>query len=53
MTQKELFKHIKPKISNTQNQKLKKQIKISEIKQALQGMENRKSPGVNGIPIEF
>lgn len=52
MTQKELLKHIKPKIFNTQSQKLKKK-KISEIRQALQGMENGKSPGVDGIPVEL
>ena len=52
-TQKELLKHIKPKTSETENQKLKKQIEISETKQALQDVENGRSPGGDGIPIEF
>ena len=52
-TQKELLKHITPKISKTQNQKLQTKIDISEILQAITEMENRKSPGVDGIPIEF
>ena len=42
-----------PKIKNTQNEKLIKEIEITEIQQALQTMENRKSPGIDGIPVEF
>ena len=53
MTQNHLLQHIKPKISDLQNQKLTKQIEISEIQQAIQSMKNGKSPGIDGIPIEF
>ena len=53
VTQKQLLQQIKPKITDKQNQKLTKQIQIIEIKQALQTMENGKSPGIDGIPIEF
>ena len=52
-TQNQLLKQIKPKNSDTQNQKLTKQIQITEIQQALQTMENGKSPGIDGIPVEF
>ena len=52
-TQKQLLQEIKPKFSDTQNQKLTKQIQIIEMQQALQTMENRKSPGIDGIPVEF
>ena len=51
--QKQLFQQIKPKFYDTQNQKLTKQIQIIEIPQALQTMENGKSPGIDGIPVEF
>ena len=51
--QKELLQNITPKISNIQNQKLKQQIQIPEIQEAIQNMENGKSPGVDGLPIEF
>ena len=53
MTQNHLLQHIKPKISDLQNQKLTKQIEISEIQQAIQSMKNGKSPGIDGITIEF
>ena len=53
MTQEQLLKHINPKFSNTQNQKLIEQTKITEIQEALQTMENGKSPGIDGIPVEF
>ena len=53
VTQKQLLQQMKPKITDMQNQKLTKQIQIIEIKQALQTMENGKSPGIDGIPIEF
>ena len=43
--QKQLLQQIKPKITELQNQNLTKQIQITEIQQALQTMENRKSPG--------
>ena len=36
-----------------QNQNLIKPIDISEINWAIENMENDKSPGIDGIPIEF
>ena len=54
LTQKKhLLQQIKPKITDLQNQKLTKQIQMTEIQQALQTMENGKSPGTAGIAIEF
>ena len=54
LTQKKhLLQQIKPKITDLQNQKLTKQIQMTEIQQALQTMENGKSPGTAGISIEF
>ena len=52
-TQKQLLQHIKPKITEMQKQKLTRQIQIIEIQQALQTMKNGKSPGIDGISIEF
>ena len=52
-TQKELLKHVTPKVSTLQNQKLDTKTDIPEIQQALKEMENGKSLGVDGIPIEF
>ena len=48
-----MLQQIKPKFSDTQNQKLTKQIQIIEIQQALQTMKNGKLPGIDGIPVEF
>ena len=54
LTQKKhLLQQIKPKITDLQNQKLTKQIQMTEIQQALQTMENGKSRGTAGIAIEF
>ena len=52
-TQNLLLKYISNEITNEQNNKLTKQIEITEIKEAIQSMENGKSPGLDGIPIEF
>ena len=52
-TQKQLLQQINPKITDMENQKLTKQIQIIEIQQALQTIENGKSPGIDEIPIEF
>ena len=52
-TQNLLLKYISNKITNEKNNKLTKQIEITEIKEAIQSMENGKSPGIDGIPIEF
>ena len=48
-----MLQQIQPKVSEMQNQQLTKQIQIIEIQQALQTMENVKSPGMDGIPVEF
>ena len=47
-----MLQQIQPKVSEMQNQQLTKQIQIIEIQQALQTMENGKSPGLDGIPVE-
>ena len=52
-TQNLLLKHITNEITNDENNKFTKQIQITEIKEAIQSMENGKSPGIDGIPIEF
>ena len=50
--QNQLLENINSKISEKQNQTLIKEIEL-EIKEALQNMENDKSPGIDGIPVEF
>ena len=40
-------------MSKIQTQQLQKEIDTSEITQAITEMKNGKSPGVDGIPIEF
>ena len=52
-TQEQLLQQIKPKFSDTQNQKLTKQRQIIEIQQALQTMDSGKLPRIDGIPVEF
>ena len=57
-TQNLLLQHISneitnEQITNEQNNKLTKQIEITEIKEAIRSMENDKSPGIDGIPIKF
>ena len=55
-TQNILLKHKSHKTTNEQNHKLttkkkkKKKIEINEIREAIQSMENGKSPGEDGIP---
>ena len=44
---------IQPKITHEENQKLTQQITLAELKHTVFQMENSKSPGVDGIPIEF
>ena len=39
-------------LQNTQNEKLIKPINKNELKEAIDQMENDKSPGIDGIPIE-
>ena len=52
-TQNLLLKQITNEITNAQNNQLTKQIETTEMKEAIQSMENGKSPGIDGIPIEF
>ena len=52
-TQNLLLKQITNEITNAQNNQLTKQIETTKIKEAIQSMENGKSPGIDGIPIEF
>ena len=40
------------KVTQQQNEILTKQINVNEIKQAVFQIENQKSPGIDGIPIE-
>ena len=52
-TQKDLLNPISNKVTDEQNYKLTEKIQLSEIKDAIRAMENGKSPGIEGIPIEF
>ena len=52
-TQNELLKDIPRKLKDSQNLNLIKKVQISEIRHAVFSMENDKSPGVDGLPIEF
>ena len=40
-------------MKNEQNEYLTKQINKNELKQAMFQMQNEKSPGIDGIPVEF
>lgn len=51
--QEELFTPIQPKINNYHNQKLTQEITLTELENAVFQMENAKSPGIDGLPIEF
>ena len=48
-----MLQNINSKISDNQNQTRTKEIETSEIKLAIQNMENDKSPGIDGIPVKF
>lgn len=52
-TQNELLNKITKKVQTIQNEKLTSYINKNELKQAINQMENEKSPGIDGIPIEF
>ena len=52
-TQNELLQNIKKTITENQNTNLSREIQISEIKEAIFNMEKGKSPGIDGLPIEF
>ena len=40
-------------MKNEQNEQLRKSINKNELKQAIYQMQNDKSPGIDGIPVEF
>ena len=40
-------------MENEQNEQLTKSINKNELKQAIYQMQNDKSPGIDGIPVEF
>ena len=48
-----LLNPLKAKIANEDNKKLTQQITFAELKTAIFQLENGKSPGIDGIPIEF
>ena len=52
-TQKELLTNIPKLVQYNQNEKLIIPISKNELKEAIDQMENDKSPGIDGIPIEF
>ena len=52
-TQEKLLSNIKKRISSEQKQKLDASINLDELFAAVFGMEEGKSPGLDGIPIEF
>ena len=52
-TQEKLLGNIKKKISQEQRQKLDAPITYDELKTAVFKMEHGKTPGLDGIPIEF
>ena len=51
--QEKLLNPLKAKITNEDNKKLTQQITFAELKTATFKLENGKSPGIDGIPIEF
>ena len=52
-TQNEILNNLSDSIEKEQNEQLIKLINKNELKQAIYQMENDKSPGIDGIPIEF
>ena len=49
----QLLTKILNKLQTQQNEKIRSYINKNELKQAINQMENNKSPGLDGIPIEF
>ena len=47
-----LLEPIKQKVTNEENKKLTQTITLAELKTAIFQMENGKSPGIDGLPIE-
>ena len=52
-TQNEILNKLPTSMKNEQNEYLTKQINKNELKQAMFQMQNEKSPGIDGIPVEF
>lgn len=42
-----------PTVDKESNDELKQMLSLQELEQALWGMENGKSPGIDGLPVEF
>ena len=53
LTQQELLQNIPKLVTTNQNDQLTKTIQKNELKQAIEQTENDKSPGKDGILIEF
>ena len=53
LTQEQLLINIPKLVTTNQNKQLTKTIQKSKLKQAIEQTENEKSPGIEGIPIEF
>ena len=51
--QEELLKPIQPKINADKNEKLTPKKSLKKLKTAIFQMENEKSLGIDGFPIEF
>ena len=52
-TQEKLLRNIKKKISKEEREKLDAPITINEVKTSVFQMQSGKSPGLDGIPVEF
>ena len=52
-TQNELLNNIPKLVQTDQNRQLTKPINKNELQRAINQMKNEKSPGIDGIPIEF
>ena len=52
-TQRSLSKTIDKKVTEKHNIQLTKRLTKTEIKEVIHQMEDQKSPGIDGIPIEF
>ena len=52
-TQNEILTNLLNLMKNELNEQLTKRLNKNEIKQAIYQMENDKSPGIDGIPVEF
>ena len=50
--QETFLEPIKQKVTNEENKKLTQTITLTELKTAIFQMENGKSPGIDGLPIE-